>query len=193
MCGVIVGLLLGWTTLKASYRVRRKFPAWVQWKMGFEVEQEVLPPAGSGASQSAVWDAKENGYPTPKLGTQVGVESFISLCKKFNGTRLPILCPSPFKASSQTQHLQASRRINQVEKNPTPLGWKPCRRSGHHRGCMAPLLQPVVTPTITSKISARRGVNLQPLIANRPWKASARKPPPRNVHVKPVSRFQRPF
>jgi len=70
VCGVIIGLLLGWATLEASYRARRKFSAWVRWKMGFEAKQEELPPVGFRASQSAVWDAKENGYPTPKLGNQ---------------------------------------------------------------------------------------------------------------------------
>jgi hypothetical protein len=93
--GVIVGLLLGWATLDTSFRARRQFVAWFRWKMGFEVKERDQPQADVRASQSAVWDAKENGYPTPKLDTQVSTDLHTSQFARINCARLPILYPSP--------------------------------------------------------------------------------------------------
>jgi hypothetical protein len=72
--GVIVGLLLGWVTLEASFRARRQFAAWFRWKMGFEVKEGDQAQVGIRASESAVWDAEENGYTTPKRDAQVSID-----------------------------------------------------------------------------------------------------------------------
>jgi len=42
--------------------------------MGFEAKAGDQSEAGVKTSQSAVWDAKENGYPTPKGDAQVSTE-----------------------------------------------------------------------------------------------------------------------
>jgi len=75
VCGVIVGLLLGWTTLEATYRARRKLSAWFREKMGFKSKEEaptnVQSPVSIMPSDSAVWSAQEKGYSTPGANHRV--------------------------------------------------------------------------------------------------------------------------